>query len=94
MPDGSLPKHIVIIGGGIVGVSTAYYLSLNPALSPDTTITIVEGDEIAGAASGYAGGFLGRDEAWHTPETKGPCRHRPTKRHDGRLRLLYIADLP
>jgi glycine/D-amino acid oxidase-like deaminating enzyme len=46
---------VVIVGGGIVGASTAYYLALKGIAS-----TIVERTEIAAAASGKAGGFLGR----------------------------------
>jgi hypothetical protein len=59
------PKNIVIIGGGIVGVSTAYFLSKHPNLSADTHITIVEGSSVA--ASGLSGGFLAKD--WHGAAT-------------------------
>ena len=56
-------KTICIIGGGIVGVSTAFYLSSKLNLDEDVKIVIVEANEIAGSASGKAGGFLARD--WH-----------------------------
>lgn len=46
---------VLIIGGGIIGASTAYYLSLLGRRS-----TIVEWHAVAGAASGRAGGFLAR----------------------------------
>ena len=50
-------KTIVICGGGIIGCSIAYYLS---KLDHDfTRIIIIERNEIAGHASGKAGGFLG-----------------------------------
>lgn len=55
------PKHIVICGAGVIGASIAYYLSLRGA-----RVTIVEEGEVAGAASGYAGGFLAYDWCDHT----------------------------
>jgi len=61
------PKNIVIIGGGIAGTSTAYYLSTSLARSPETKITLVEGTKIAAGASGYSGGFLAKD--WHGSAT-------------------------
>lgn len=66
-PDHRAPKNIVIVGGGIVGVCTAYFLAISPHRPPGSTITIVEGTGIASAASGYSGGFLARD--WHSPAT-------------------------
>ncbi|QRW27436.1 FAD-dependent oxidoreductase [Rhizoctonia solani] len=58
-------RSIAIIGGGIIGASTAYYLS---ALSQDVEIHIVESVSIAAASSGKAGGFLALD--WHSNKTK------------------------
>lgn len=56
-------KTICIVGGGIVGISTAFYLSSKLNLDKDVEIVIIEANEIAGSASGKAGGFLARD--WH-----------------------------
>mmetsp|Transcript_20284 Transcript_20284/g.26328 ORF Transcript_20284/g.26328 Transcript_20284/m.26328 type:complete len:367 (+) Transcript_20284:47-1147(+) len=56
-------KDIIIVGGGIVGVSTAYYLALR-----GFTSTIVEKTGIASSASGKAGGFLAR--GWGSGTTK------------------------
>ncbi|KAK9061883.1 hypothetical protein SSX86_019067 [Deinandra increscens subsp. villosa] len=50
-----LPKRVVVCGGGIVGVSTAYFLAKKGA-----AVTLIERSSIAGAASGKAGGFLAR----------------------------------
>ncbi|KAK4155150.1 FAD dependent oxidoreductase [Chaetomidium leptoderma] len=58
-----MSSHTVILGAGIIGVSTAYYLSQhqNP-----TTIHLVEpSPELFSSASGYAGGFLAKD--WFGP---------------------------
>lgn len=52
------PINVVICGGGIIGVSTAYYLSKKRNIGD---ITIIEPYRIAGCASGKAGGFL----AWN-----------------------------
>lgn len=54
----SVPKNIVIVGGGIQGTSVAYYLSLGTSAS--TTITILESEIPASAASGKGGGFMAR----------------------------------
>ncbi|DBB07060.1 TPA: hypothetical protein ACH3X1_011646 [Trebouxia sp. C0004] len=52
----SMPDHVVICGGGIIGVATAYYLTLQ-GIKP----LLVEKTGIACAASGKAGGFLALD---------------------------------
>mmetsp|Transcript_18641 Transcript_18641/g.25711 ORF Transcript_18641/g.25711 Transcript_18641/m.25711 type:complete len:418 (+) Transcript_18641:3-1256(+) len=60
--DASTPlvkKKIVVIGGGIHGVSLAYYLTKTYASQVD--VTVIEKTKIAAAASGKAGGFLARD---------------------------------
>lgn len=50
------PGKVVIIGGGIHGVSTAYYLSKR-----NVCCTVVESVGIGAAASGKSGGFLARE---------------------------------
>jgi glycine/D-amino acid oxidase-like deaminating enzyme len=52
-------SSIVIIGGGIIGACTAYYLSTHPS-SSGKTITILEASSVAAAASGRAGGLLAK----------------------------------
>lgn len=51
-----VPKKVVVCGGGVVGVCTAYFLSKRGA-----AVTLVEKSSIACAASGKAGGFLALD---------------------------------
>lgn len=51
---------IVIVGGGIIGVSTAYFLA-----KCGVKVTVIEQESIACAASGKAGGFLARDWCSH-----------------------------
>jgi len=49
----------VILGSGIIGVSTAYYLSLS---QPGSSIHLVENSlELFASASGFAGGFISKD---------------------------------
>ncbi|KAF7937856.1 uncharacterized protein EAE97_007652 [Botrytis byssoidea] len=63
-------KNIVIIGGGIVGVSTAYWLTQHRLYDPSIhIITILEATEIAGGSSGKAGGLLA---SWATPSCLTP----------------------
>lgn len=61
---GDLPeaKNIVIIGGGIIGCTTSYYLTRHPSFSSQTSITIIEASEHGPAqgASGKAGGLVAR----------------------------------
>jgi glycine/D-amino acid oxidase-like deaminating enzyme len=46
---------IVVVGGGIIGASIAYHLSLR-----GVACTIIERSAVGAAASGKAGGFLAR----------------------------------
>ncbi|KAJ9097222.1 hypothetical protein QFC21_004891 [Naganishia friedmannii] len=61
--------HICIVGGGIIGVCTAYYLSLHPSLPSNASISIIEATAVASGASGKAGGLLAED--WHGGATAG-----------------------
>jgi glycine/D-amino acid oxidase-like deaminating enzyme len=57
-------KNIVVIGGGIQGVSVAYHLAKATSTATDkspTTITILEAIQPASAASGKGGGFMARN---------------------------------
>lgn len=57
-------EHTVILGSGIIGVSTAYYLSLSV---PPSTIHLVDPAlSLFSSASGHAGGFLAKD--WFSPK--------------------------
>ena len=53
----------IIVGSGVIGVSTAYYLSLHPSYDAKRTpIYLIEAtSEPFQSASGYAGGFLAKD---------------------------------
>jgi glycine/D-amino acid oxidase-like deaminating enzyme len=55
----SVPKNIVIVGGGIQGTSVAYHLALGTT-ADSTSITILESEIPASAASGKGGGFMAR----------------------------------
>lgn len=53
------PRKIVIVGGGIIGSCTAYYLTRHPTYDPHLhSITLLEAHAIASGASGKAGGLL------------------------------------
>jgi glycine/D-amino acid oxidase-like deaminating enzyme len=56
---------IVIIGGGVIGGCTAYFLTRHPKYDPQKhRITLLEASKVAGGASGKAGGCLA---SWATP---------------------------
>jgi glycine/D-amino acid oxidase-like deaminating enzyme len=52
--------HTVIVGAGIIGASTAYFLSHSPSRDQDHEITILDPCPPASGASGKAAGFLSR----------------------------------
>ena len=54
----------VIVGGGIIGASTAYYLSTISTEDEDIHI-IDSSSQLFNGASGYAAGFLAKD--WFSP---------------------------
>ena len=51
---------IVIVGGGIIGTATAYYLSESHS-NPSSIHIIESAPRLFASASGYAGGFLAKD---------------------------------
>jgi glycine/D-amino acid oxidase-like deaminating enzyme len=57
------PRNIVIIGGGIIGCTTAYYISRHPSFSSSTSVTILEASAHGAAqgASGKAGGLVSKN---------------------------------
>lgn len=73
------------IGGGIIGCTTAYFLTRHPKFNPAIhRITLLEANTIASGASGKAGGLLG---LWAYPECLVPLSYRLhrelAEEHDG-----------
>ncbi|KAK4117531.1 FAD dependent oxidoreductase [Canariomyces notabilis] len=58
-----MSAETVILGAGIIGVSTAYYLSQHQ--DPSSIHLVDPSPELFSSASGYAGGFLAKD--WFGP---------------------------
>ncbi|EGX94811.1 FAD dependent oxidoreductase [Cordyceps militaris CM01] len=85
-------RNIVIIGGGIIGNTTAYFLTRHPKFNPTLhTITILEaGSAIATGASGKSGGLLA---LWAYPACLVPLSFRLhaelAAEHDGPARWGY-----
>lgn len=84
-------RHIVIIGGGIIGCCTAYFLTRHPSFDPKHhKITLLETSKIAGGASGKAGGLLA---LWAYPKEIVPLSYRTHKelaeKHNGAKRWDY-----
>ncbi|KAF2712477.1 FAD dependent oxidoreductase-like protein superfamily [Pleomassaria siparia CBS 279.74] len=55
----------VILGSGIMGLSTAYYLSQSGSTKPEDINLVDSSDKLLHCASGFAGGFLAED--WYAP---------------------------
>lgn len=66
-----MPKQILILGGGIIGSTTAYFIATHPSFNPSSgdTLTLLEATSIACAASGKAGGLVAE---WARPECLVP----------------------
>lgn len=60
------PRSIVIIGGGIIGCTIAYYITRHPAFSSSTTVTVLEAS-VNGAAQGASGKAGGLVAKWAYP---------------------------
>ncbi|KAL9181492.1 hypothetical protein ACHAXT_010297 [Thalassiosira profunda] len=58
--DAAKARRIVVIGGGVQGVSCAFHLHESSSLPEGSTITILESQKLASAASGKGGGFMAR----------------------------------
>src|SRR5690606_10218169 len=56
LADGSGRMRVAICGGGVIGASTAYFLSRRGA-----EVIVIESTGVACAASGKSGGFLALD---------------------------------
>ncbi|KKK17152.1 mannosyl-oligosaccharide glucosidase [Aspergillus ochraceoroseus] len=79
-------REIVIIGGGIIGCCSAYYLTRHPSFdSSRHSVTLLEASEIAGGASGKAGGLLA---LWAYPSNIVPLSYKLhaelAKEHNGK----------
>jgi glycine/D-amino acid oxidase-like deaminating enzyme len=84
-------KDIVIVGGGIIGSTTAYYLTRHPKYDPNLhSIHLIEGTKIAAGASGKAGGLLA---LWAYPSCLVPLSFKLheelAKEHGGAERWGY-----
>ncbi|WQF79816.1 Putative FAD dependent oxidoreductase, FAD/NAD(P)-binding domain superfamily [Colletotrichum destructivum] len=89
--DPQAKRNIVIVGGGIIGSTTAYFLTRHPKYNPALhQITILEATSIAAGASGKAGGLLA---LWAYPQCLVPLSYRLHKElateHGGNKRWGY-----
>ncbi|KAM0241610.1 hypothetical protein ACHAPO_001299 [Fusarium lateritium] len=85
----------VIVGGGIIGIATAFYLSEH---QPGYTIHLVDSSaQLFTSASGYAGGFLARDWFHKDLESLGALsfdeHERLAEQYDGREKWLYAKSV-
>ncbi|OBS19869.1 hypothetical protein FPOA_11594 [Fusarium poae] len=85
----------VIVGGGIIGIATAFYLSEH---QPGYTIHLVDSSaQLFVSASGYAGGFLARDWFHKDLASLGALsfdeHERLAEKHDGREKWMYAKSV-
>lgn len=69
-----MPTEIVICGGGIIGLFTAYHVLESPDLPSDARVTILESTAIGYGASSRAAGFIASNTSWHRPANYELCR--------------------
>lgn len=79
------------LGGGVIGSTTAYFLTRHPKFNPALhKITLLEATSIASGASGKAGGLLA---LWAYPECLVPLSYRLhrelAEKHDGAEKWGY-----
>ncbi|KAI6747999.1 hypothetical protein HG531_008541 [Fusarium graminearum] len=85
----------VIVGGGIIGIATAYYLSEH---QPGSPIHLVDSSaQLFTSASGYAGGFLARDWFHKDLASLGALsfdeHERLAEQYGGREKWLYAKSV-
>lgn len=89
----------VIVGGGIIGLSTAFYLSeLRPDLAEAHQIHIIDSaSELLLSSSGYAGGFVAKDWFSSAVASLGELSFRLHKQlaaeHNGAVRWGYARSV-
>ncbi|EEU45242.1 uncharacterized protein NECHADRAFT_40961 [Fusarium vanettenii 77-13-4] len=85
----------VIVGSGIIGIATAYYLCEH---QPGWSIHVVDSStELFASASGYAGGFIAKD--WFPPELASlgalsfEEHERLAEKYDGHEKWAYAKSV-
>lgn len=61
LPHSESEQHTIILGAGIIGCATAFYLSTSTNARPEKIHLIEASPELFASASGKAGGFLASD---------------------------------
>ena len=84
-----------ILGTGIIGLSTAYFLSLSPSTPPSSIHLIDPSPTLFASASGFAGGFLAEDWFSSDSEALGKLSFRLHRElaaeHGGREKWGYVG---
>lgn len=70
----TMSPHVAILGGGVIGASAAYFLTLR-----GTRCTLIESTGIAHGASGKAGGFLAK--SWQAGSATGALAEKSFELH-------------
>ena len=71
------PQDIIVVGSGIIGLCTAYYLLTSPLLPPSSRLTLLENcSTIAPGASSFAGGLVagGKGDDWQGAPSRSLAR--------------------
>jgi glycine/D-amino acid oxidase-like deaminating enzyme len=86
---------IVILGTGIIGLSTAYSLSASSSTPPSSIHLVDASPTLFSSASGFAGGFLAKDwfadELASLGELSFELHRKLASANDGGRRWGYVA---
>ncbi|KAI8063877.1 FAD dependent oxidoreductase, partial [Gongronella butleri] len=79
--------HIIVVGAGVIGSCTAYFLSQRE----NVRVTIIEKTEVACGASGKAGGFLWSEGSGELSKVSYRLHEMLARQFDGKNRYGYRA---
>lgn len=87
-------QSIVIIGAGVIGLSTAYYLSTSAEPRPSSITVLDSSSSLFQCASGRAAGFLAKDWESYPSNCIGNSPKPSTEGKDGVMQAAPACRFP